>query len=151
MENQIVRQQVVRMESADQLVIQKLRKRPRLGETFIQGFLFFCGAVSILTTLGIVFELGKEALLFFQMPGVTLIEFLTNTEWQPTIGKFGVLPLVNATLMTTLFAMLVALPLGPGRGDLPERIRHAPRARASSSRCWKCWRACPRWYTASLR
>ncbi len=112
MENQIVRQQVIRMESADQLVIHKLRKRPRVGEAFIQGFLFFCGAVSIFTTLGIVFELGKESLLFFQMPGVTLVEFLTKTEWQPTIGKFGVLPLVNATLMTTLFAMLVALPLG---------------------------------------
>jgi phosphate transport system permease protein len=102
------------MESADQLVIQKLRKRPRLGETFIQGFLFFCGTVSILTTLGIVFELGKESLLFFQMPGVTLVEFLTKTEWQPTIGKFGALSLINATLMTTLFAMLVALPLGLG-------------------------------------
>jgi len=112
MENQIVRQQGIRMESADQLVIHKLRKRPRVGEAFIQGFLFFCGAVSIFTTLGIVFELGKESLLFFQMPGVTLVEFLTKTEWQPTIGKFGVLPLVNATLMTTLFAMLVALPLG---------------------------------------
>ncbi len=114
MENQIVKQQVIRMESADQLVIHKLHKRPRLGETFIHGFLFFCGAVSIFTTIGIVFELGKESLLFFQMPGVTLVEFLTKTEWQPTIGKFGVLPLINATLMTTFFAMLVALPLGLG-------------------------------------
>lgn len=89
-----------------------LKKKPRPGEIFVQGFLFFCGAVSILTTLGIIYELGKESLLFFQMPGVTLVEFFTTTEWQPTIGKFGVLPLVTATLMTTFFAMLVALPLG---------------------------------------
>lgn len=93
-------------------VLLKLKKRPRIAEGLIQGFLFFCGAVSILTTLGIVFELGKESLLFFQMPGVTLKGFLTGTEWQPTIGKFGVLPLVNATLMTTVIAMLVSLPLG---------------------------------------
>jgi phosphate transport system permease protein len=112
MQSQLVKPQVIGMESTDQLVIQKLRKRPRVGEAFIQGFLFFCGAVSIFTTLGIVFELGKESLLFFQMPGVNLVDFLTKTEWQPTIGKFGVLALVNATLMTTLFAMLVALPLG---------------------------------------
>ena len=78
----------------------------------IQGFLFFCGVVSILTTLGIVFELGKEAWLFFGNPDVSIVEFLTGTNWQPTIGKFGVLPLVNATLMTSLIAMLVALPLG---------------------------------------
>jgi len=97
---------------ASSALIANLRKRPRWGERFIQGFLFFCGAVSILTTLGIVFELGKESLLFFQTPEVNLIEFLTGTKWQPTIGEFGVLPLVNATLMTTLVAMLVALPLG---------------------------------------
>ena len=42
-----------------------LRKRPRLGEAFIQGFLFLCGALSILTTIGIVYELGKESLGFF--------------------------------------------------------------------------------------
>jgi len=99
-------------QSADML--EQLKKRPRMGESLIQGFLFFCGALSILTTIGIVFELGKESLLFFQMEGVSLGEFFTTTEWQPTIGKFGVLPLVNATLMTTLFAMLVALPLGLG-------------------------------------
>ena len=45
---------------------------------------------------------------------VTLFEFFTGTEWQPQIEKFGILPLVNATLMTTLVAMLVAIPLGVG-------------------------------------
>jgi len=90
----------------------RLKRRPRFGEGLIQAFLFFCGAVSVLTTIGIVYELGKESLLFFQMDGVTLVEFLTKREWQPTIGRFGVLPLVNATLMTTFFAMLIALPLG---------------------------------------
>jgi len=89
-----------------------LRKRRRIGENFIQVFLFACGAISILTTLGIVFELGKESLLFFQQPGVNLVEFLTQTTWQPAIGKFGVLPLVTATLVTTFFAMLISLPLG---------------------------------------
>lgn len=93
-------------------VREKLVRKTRPGESLIQGFLFFCGVVSILTTIGIVYELGKESLLFFQMPEVTLREFLTSTIWQPTIGRFGVLPLVNATLMTTFFAMLVALPLG---------------------------------------
>jgi len=43
---------------------------------------------------------------------VTLLEFFTGKEWQPQIEKFGILPLVNSTLMTTLIAMLVAIPLG---------------------------------------
>lgn len=90
----------------------RLRGRRRVGETIIQGLLFFSGFVSILTTLGIVYELGKEALLFFQMPEVHLLEMITSTRWQPHTGNFGIWPLVTATLMTTLIAMLIAIPLG---------------------------------------
>ena len=42
-----------------------LKKRPRVKESLIQGFLFLCGALSILTTIGIVYGLGKESLNFF--------------------------------------------------------------------------------------
>ena len=87
-----------------------LSKRPRLGETIIQALLFLAGLISILTTVGIVYELGKEAMNFFGQ--VSLLEFLTHTRWNPQIGHFGILPLLNATLMTSSIAMLVALPLG---------------------------------------
>jgi phosphate transport system permease protein len=91
---------------------QRLRKRARPGEALIQGLLFLCGAVSILTTIGIVAVLADQALLFFRDPAVNVWEFLTGAQWQPTIGAFGIWPLLNATLMTTAIAMLVALPLG---------------------------------------
>ncbi|MBN2548113.1 MAG: phosphate ABC transporter permease subunit PstC [Anaerolineales bacterium] len=84
----------------------------RIGETLIQGFLFFCGAFSILTTMGIVYELGKEAMLFFSSPQVNLYDFLTGTKWQPQINQFGILPLVTSTFITSLVAMLIAIPLG---------------------------------------
>ena len=90
----------------------ELRKHHRFGETLIEAFLFFCGAVSILTTVGIVFVLGEESLLFFTSGGVTLREFFIGTEWQPAIGKFGIWALMNATFTVSLIAMLVALPLG---------------------------------------
>ncbi|MGD8605429.1 MAG: phosphate ABC transporter permease subunit PstC [Anaerolineales bacterium] len=165
-----------------------LSKQPRIREAIIVGFLFICGAISILTTIGIVYELGSESMLFFtrtlwertnrtlssdidqtdtmfemtasgftieedavirfgeeimqveaidgtrltvtrgidntsavrhdageelfSAERVTLREFFTNTKWNPQIGEFGILPLVNATLMTSLIAMVVALPLG---------------------------------------
>ena len=89
-----------------------LKKKHRPGETFIQAFLYFCGIFSIFTTIGIVFEIGKEALLFFGSPGVSLWEFLTGTTWQPQAGEFGVLPLVTSTFITTFFAMLIAIPFG---------------------------------------
>ncbi len=89
-----------------------LRKRSRPGETLFQSFLFICGAISILTTAGIIYVLGHESLLFFRSPDVSLLEFFTGTKWQPAILEFGILPLFNATLMTSAIALAVALPMG---------------------------------------
>lgn len=89
-----------------------LKRKTRFGEVIIQGFLFLSGFLSIFITVGIVYELGKEALLFFRNPAVSLLEFFTGTQWQPTIDEFGILPLVTATLTTTFFAMLIAIPFG---------------------------------------
>lgn len=91
-----------------------LRRRPRVGESIIQAVLLACGVLSVFTTIGIVYVLLREAWAFFALPEVTIAEFLTNTLWAPQAGEFGVLPLLNATLLTTLFAMLVAGPLGLG-------------------------------------
>lgn len=88
----------------------RLRKKPRWTETIIQASLFACGVISILTTIGIVYVLAKEAWLFFGQ--VSLFEFFSSTHWQPAIGHFGIWPLVLATVMTSVIAMLVALPVG---------------------------------------
>lgn len=100
-----------------------LTQKARPGESVIQGLLFFCGFVSIFTTLGIVFVLFSESLNFFSQ--VSLAEFFapfrTDAEgnviapsWQPQIEHFNVLPLINATLMVSGIALLVAIPLGLG-------------------------------------
>lgn len=90
----------------------QLNKRPRVGENIIQALLFLCGAVSILTTIGIVVVLVRESLLFLTSGEATLAEFFTGTTWQPQIGQFGIAPLALATFRTSLIAMLVAVPLG---------------------------------------
>ena len=89
-----------------------LRRKPRWGEMIITGLLYLSGIFSIVVTLGILYELGKEALLFFRMPDVDLLAVLSGTEWKPHVAKFGIWPLFTATLMTTFIAMLIAIPLG---------------------------------------
>ncbi|MCW1967159.1 MAG: phosphate ABC transporter permease subunit PstC [Anaerolineae bacterium] len=89
-----------------------LKKKTRLGENVIQAFFFFCGFVSIFTTLGIVLALGSQALRFFGEPDINPIELITSIKWSPNIGEIGIWPLVTSTLMTTLLALLVAIPLG---------------------------------------
>ncbi|MBZ0274660.1 MAG: phosphate ABC transporter permease subunit PstC, partial [Anaerolineae bacterium] len=109
--------------------INNLNLRRRWGEDTIQTVLFLCGAISVFTTIGIVIVLGNESLLFFSSGQVNIIEFLTTTVWQPVAGAFGVLPLITATLMTSLIAMLVAVPLGLGAAIYLSEYA-APRTRA---------------------
>ncbi|MBN8581462.1 MAG: phosphate ABC transporter permease subunit PstC [Anaerolineae bacterium] len=89
-----------------------LKKKLRISETIIQGLLFFAGILSIFVTVAIVYELGKEALLFFNDPDVTLLKFFGTTKWQPGIGQYGIWALVSATLTTSAIAIFIALPLG---------------------------------------
>jgi phosphate transport system permease protein len=93
-------------------VRESLKKKTRIGEIIIEGALLVAGIISIAVTVGIVVILFKDALKFFQLPQVSLVEFFTDTVWQPQIGRFGILPLLTATLMISFIAMLVALPLG---------------------------------------
>jgi len=96
----------------DQLPEGSLKKRSRPGELAIRGFLFFCGAVSIATTVGILYELGKESWLFFGDEQVSVVEFFTHTVWQPQAGVFGVIPLVLGTILISIIAIVVAVPIG---------------------------------------
>ncbi len=89
-----------------------LKKKSRIGENLIQSVLFVTGILSIFITIAIVYELGKEAMLFFALPDVTLVKFFTMTRWQPGIGEYGIVALVSATLTTSAIAIVIALPLG---------------------------------------
>jgi len=85
-----------------------------LREKVYRGVCFLCAILSVFTTFGIIFVLGKESILFFQQPGVSLVDFFTGTQWSPTFkdAKFGVLPLLAGTMMITLGSALIAVPLG---------------------------------------
>ena len=97
-------------------VLESRRRQSRLKrllpERIVTVLLFLCTGLSILTTVGIVFVLLFEALQFFFE--VSFIEFITGTRWTPlfTSKHFGVLALVSATFLTSILAMVVALPLG---------------------------------------
>lgn len=84
----------------------------RLYERGIALLLLLCAAVSILTTVGIIGVLIFETIEF--MRAVSIFDFLFGTKWTPLFepAQFGVLPLVVSTLVITLVAMGVAIPLG---------------------------------------
>jgi len=87
--------------------------RRRWGEEAIRGALFLAAAVSILTTVGIVFALVEESIPFFQDIGT---RFFTDDKWSPLFAdpQFGIWQLLNGTFLITGIAIVVAIPLGLG-------------------------------------
>jgi phosphate transport system permease protein len=84
----------------------------KLKESIIEKLLAACALITILTTVGIVLILLVEAIGFFSE--VSIVDFLTDTQWTPlfTEKKYGILPLLAGTALTSLIAIAVALPVG---------------------------------------
>ena len=81
-------------------------------ERAIKVVLAACAYASVLTTFGIVFVLFFETVNFFRE--VSIVEFFTSTTWSAAFAnpQFGILVLASGTLLTTLIAIAVALPVG---------------------------------------
>jgi len=96
-----------------------LRARNQV-EQAIKIFLMACSLIAIVTTIGIVLSLVFESVRFFAK--VSIVEFLFGTEWSPQTalradqvgasGAFGAIPLIAGTLLITVIAMVIAVPIG---------------------------------------
>lgn len=83
-----------------------------IKEKIIEKLLLFCALLTILTTLGIILVLVVQSVHFFRE--VSFLDFITDTEWTPLFSNkhYGILPLFAGTFLTTLIAVLVAVPMG---------------------------------------
>ncbi|QPC48405.1 phosphate ABC transporter permease subunit PstC [Mangrovibacillus cuniculi] len=82
-------------------------------EKIVPVALFLLAAISVLTTVGIVLTLIFETITFFG--SVSIIEYVTSTEWYPfseANGSYGVWPLVLSTLKIAFIATVLAVPIG---------------------------------------
>lgn len=86
----------------------------RLKEGTYGGLFAACAAITLLTTVAIFVTLLSDAVVFFQEIPIT--EFLTGTNWSPNPAgggqAFGIIPLLIGTLVVTITAAFIALPLG---------------------------------------
>lgn len=87
-------------------------KRVRPVQAGIEFLLMLAAVFSVAITGGIVYILISESLPFFNT--VPLWEFLTSTMWTPLFEppRYGILPLVTGTVVTTTVALAVAMPVG---------------------------------------
>jgi phosphate transport system permease protein len=107
------------------LFITRSRLAPRFRarnyvERFLSAVMLACSVAAILTTLGIIASLLYESFAFFSR--VPLHEFLFGLRWEPQIairedqvagaGAFGAVPVFAGTLLISVIAMAVAVPIG---------------------------------------
>ncbi|KGX88886.1 phosphate ABC transporter permease subunit PstC [Pontibacillus litoralis] len=86
------------------------RKSLNIIEKIVPKLLLLCAIISVFVTVGILYTLLSETFTFFAE--VSIVEFITETRWQPWQDSFGILSLVSGTLLITVIAMIVAIPIG---------------------------------------
>lgn len=81
-------------------------------EKAIETVLFLSAFLAVAVTASIMFILVTESINLFKQ--VSIVEFLTGRDWAPMFEppSYGILPLICGTLMTSLIALLVAIPMG---------------------------------------
>ena len=95
----------------NQNFLENLRRRQRATK-FVNILVLSASSVAFIAIMVIVSSLIIESSLFFREVSIT--EFLTGTEWTVlfSVKKFGVLPLLTATALTSAIALVIAIPAG---------------------------------------
>lgn len=87
-------------------------KTRRIFESIYANIFFILAILTIFTTIGIIYFLFEDAMVFFSQ--YSPLKFLTSSNWSPVIPpkEYGILPLLFGTLVVTFMAALVAVPIG---------------------------------------
>lgn len=87
-------------------------RRRKVKDHLARAILLIAASVSILVTAGIVYILVSESLTFFGQ--ISIFDFLTDTQWTPlfTNARYGIMPLLTATMLASGIALLFAVPAG---------------------------------------
>ncbi len=97
---------------ASATTVSPLKRWWQHGDRLYQVLLVLAALVVLALVLGIGYELWRNSALSRQKFG---LQFLWTTSWDPAIKQtFGALPFIMGTLVTSVVAMLVAIPLGVG-------------------------------------
>ena len=65
--------------------------------------------ISLLLIIGFVFYKGLTPFLF---KGYSFVDFLTGTDWLPSADKFGVAPMIVASIVSTIGSLIIGVPIG---------------------------------------
>jgi phosphate transport system permease protein len=96
-----------------------------LGDAVFRWALFCCALLLVVIVVAMFVEIGSNARLSLAEFGLS---FLTGRVWDPIRGEFGALPFVYGTVVSSLLALLIAVPVSLGIAVF--LVEQAPRALA---------------------
>jgi len=86
-------------------------KRLGSGDEIARLVTTLFASLILLLTVGVVWELWVHSTLARHKFG---LGFLSSTSWDPVTNQFGALPFIYGTVITSVLALLIAVPLGVG-------------------------------------
>ncbi|HEX8139312.1 MAG TPA: phosphate ABC transporter permease subunit PstC [Pyrinomonadaceae bacterium] len=81
------------------------------GDALFRGALFLAALLLLLIVCAMLFEIASNSMLSARKFG---LGFLTGTQWNPVTGEFGALPFIYGTIVSSLIALVLAVPLSLG-------------------------------------
>jgi phosphate transport system permease protein len=89
-----------------------LVRRRKIKERIIESLLFLAAFSSVLIVASILGILMYESYQFFS--NVSIFTFFTDTMWTPLFAepRYGILPLLCGTMVSSLVGLVIAIPLG---------------------------------------
>ena len=100
-----------------------IRNRPSWGDRIFRWLCQSSGVTLLLVAASILFVLFRQAWPF--LTGDNLGEFLTTSRWEPDKGLYGAQVVIFGTVLTSLIAMCIAVPLGVGSAAFLSEIAPA--------------------------
>lgn len=87
-------------------------KKKYLLERLSSRLFQFCALISVISLLLIIGFVFYKGSLPFIVEGYSFIDFLTGVDWVPSEGKFGILPMIVASVYATIGALIIGVPVG---------------------------------------
>lgn len=81
------------------------------GDAVFRGLLFTAAFLVLVIVLGMILALASQSMLSIRQFGFA---FITSTDWNPVKGQFGALPFIYGTIVSSLIAIVISVPLSLG-------------------------------------
>jgi phosphate transport system permease protein len=103
----------IKKENTDTSIMMKPNKKRDIIEKIVETIFFLCAMVSVISVIAIiVFVFYKGLRPFLGQNAYSFIDFISGVRWDPNNNEYGVFYMIVASVLATLGAILIGVPIG---------------------------------------